>query len=60
MAKHKTIELVILTDLSNEEILEILNNGTDNLKDLGIILEEIRVVGKANSIIKGISYENKK
>jgi len=58
MAKHKTIELVILTDLSNEEILEILNNGTDNLKDLGMILEEIRVVGKASSIVKGVDYTN--
>ena len=58
--KHKTIQLIILTDLSNEEVLQIINNGTDNLKELGILLEEIRVVGKANSIIKGISYENLK
>jgi len=58
--KHKTIQLIILTDLPNEEVLQIINNGTQNLKDLGIILEEIRVVGSANSIIKGISYENKK
>lgn len=53
---HKTIELIIKTDLKNEEILEIMNNGTKNLKDLGMNLEEIRIVGSANSIIKGIDY----
>ena len=58
--KHKTIQIIIRTDLTNEEILQVINNGTDNLKELGMILEEIRVVGKANSIIKGISYDNLK
>jgi len=55
---HKTIELIIETELPNEEILKILNNGTYNLKELGIELLEIRVVGSANSIIKGIDYSN--
>jgi len=55
---NKTIELVIKTELENEEVLEILNNGTHNLKELGIELLEIRVVGSANSIIKGIDYSN--
>ena len=54
----KTIELIIDSQLTNEELLEILNNGTTNLKELGIILKEIRVVGSANSIIKGIDYSN--
>ena len=54
--KHKTIELIIKTELPNEEILEIMNEGTKNLKDLGMNLEEIRIVGSANSIIKGIDY----
>ena len=58
--KHKTIQLIIKTDLTNEEILEIFNNGTENLKELGIQLLEIRVVGSANSIIKGIDYSNGK
>ena len=58
--KHKTIELIIKTDLTNEEILEILNNGTDNLKELGMQLLEIRVVGSANSRVKGIDYSNLK
>ena len=57
--KHKTIELIIFTDLPNEEILQILNNGTHNLKELGMHLEEIRVVGSANSIVRGIDYSNK-
>ena len=56
--KNKTIELIIESDLSNEEILEILNNGTKNLGWLGMKLKEIRVVGSANSIIKGIDYTN--
>jgi len=56
MQKHKTIQLIIETDKENEEILEIFNNGTQNLKDLGIILAEIRIVGSANSVIKGIDY----
>lgn len=55
---RKTIELIIKTELPNEEILEILNNGTQNLKDLKIELLELRVVGSANSIIKGIDYSN--
>ena len=58
MAKHKTIQLIILTDLTNKEVLQIINNGTDNLKELGMILEEIRVVGKASSIVKGVDYSN--
>ena len=57
--KHKTIELIIKTDLQNEEILEILDNGTKNLEKLGMKLVEIRVVGSANSIIKGIDYSNR-
>lgn len=57
--KHKTIQLIILTDLSNEEVLQIINNGTDNLKELGILLEEIRVMGHACSYIKGVDYTNK-
>lgn len=56
----KTIELIIKTDLPDQEILEILNEGTKNLKELGMQLEEIRVKGSANSIIKGIDYSNKK
>ena len=56
--KNKTIELIIKTDLTNEEILEILNNGTDNLKELGMQLLEIRVKGSANSRVKGIDYSN--
>ena len=55
--KHKTIQLIIKTDLTNEQILEILNNGTENLKELGIQLLEIRVVGSANSLVRGISYK---
>ena len=58
--KNKTISLIIHTNLENEEILQILNNGTQNLKELGMQLLEIRVVGSANSIIKGIDYSNAK
>ena len=58
--KHKSIELIIRTELTNDEILEILNNGTQNLADLGIHLLEIRVVGSANSIIKGVDYSDEK
>ena len=58
MTKYKTIELVIDTNLTNEEILKIFNNETPNLNSLSIELLEIRVVGSANSIIKGINYKN--
>ncbi len=58
--KHKTIQLIIKTDLTNEQILEILNNGTQNLKELGIQLLEIRVVGSANSLVRGIDYSNER
>lgn len=58
MAKHKTISLIIRTDLSNDELVEIFNNGTQNLKDLGIQLLEIRVVGSAVSVVKGINYKD--
>ena len=54
--KTKTISLIIRTDLSNDELVEIFNNGTQNLKDLGIQLLEIRVVGSAVSVVKGINY----
>lgn len=57
MTKFKTIELIISTELPNEEILEILNNGTSNLKELGMILQEINVKGEANSLVKGIEYK---
>ena len=57
MTKFKTIELIIKTELPNDEILEIFNNGTSNLKSLDIELREIKVVGSANSIIKGINYQ---
>jgi len=53
--KPKTIELIIKTELSNEELLKILN-VSENFKDLGIELLEIRVVGSANSLVKGIDY----
>ncbi len=56
MSKIRTIELVIDSELTNEELLTILNEGTSNLKELGIILREIRVVNSASSIIKGINY----
>ena len=54
--KPKTIELIIKSEISNEELLEIFNEGTSNLKDLGIELLEIRIVGSANSLLKGIDY----
>ena len=54
----KTIELVIDTALRNQEVLEILDDGTDNLAELGITLREIRVKCSADSIIKGIDYAN--
>jgi len=58
--KHKTIELVIKTDFENEELIKVFNNGTENLKELGIELLEIRVKDSANSLVKGIDYlENK-
>ncbi len=53
---HKTIELIIKTDVENSELLKIFNEGTNNLKELGIELLEIRVVGSANSLVKGIDY----
>ena len=53
---HKTIELIIKTDIGNPELLNIFNEGTNNLKELGIELLEIRVVGSANSLVKGINY----
>ena len=56
--KHKTIQLIIKTELTNEQILQIINNGTQNLKELGIQLLEIRVVGSANSLVKGVDYSN--
>ncbi len=56
--KIKTIELIIETELTNEEILELFNKGTENSKDFGVIVKEIRVKNSANSIIKGINYEN--
>jgi len=58
--KHKTIELIIRTELPNEEILKILNNGTHNLAELGIQLLEIRVVGSANSLVRGVDYDDEK
>ena len=56
MAKNKTISLIIKTELTNEQILQIFNNGTKNLEDLGMQLLEIRVVGSAVSLVKGICY----
>ena len=56
--KHKTVQLIIKTKLTNKEILDIFNNGTTNLKELGIKLLEIRVVGHACSYVKGIDYTN--
>ena len=56
--KPKTIELIIKSEISNEELLEIFNEGTSNLKDLGIELLEIRIVGSANSLLKGIDYSD--
>ncbi|GAH12302.1 unnamed protein product [marine sediment metagenome] len=54
----KTIEFIIETELSNEELIDIFDNA--NLEDFKIKVEEIRVKGSANSLIKGISYENDK
>ena len=54
----KTIELIIDTDLTDTEVLDILNEGTTNLKELGMILHELKVKGSAISTIKGISYNN--
>ena len=54
--KNKTIELVIETELSNEDILAIMNEGTQTLKEFAMNLKEIRVKGSADSIIKGIDY----
>ena len=52
----KTIELIIKTEITNEELVEIFNNGTQNLKEMGIEVLEIRVSGTANSLIRGIDY----
>ena len=57
--KFKTIELIIETELSNEDILTIMNEGTQTLKEFAMNLKEIRVKGSADSIIKGIDYSNK-
>ena len=56
--KTKTIQLIIKTDLNNEEIIEIMNSGTQNLNQVSMALLEIRVVGSANSLIKGLNYDN--
>ena len=56
--KTKTIQLIIKTDLNNEEIIEIMNSGTQNLNQVSMALLEIRVVGSANSLIKGLNYNN--
>ena len=50
--RTKVIELTIKTDKENQELLEIFNRGTSNLKEMGIVLLEIKVHGSANSLIK--------
>ena len=49
MSKKEVI-LTIKTELPNEAIIEILNNGTQNLKDLEMELLSIRI--GANELIK--------
>ncbi|GEM_PF-2758597 len=53
---YQTIQLVIETELPNEQLLEIFNEGTSNLKELGIVLHEIVIKDSANSLVKGIEY----
>lgn len=55
--KYKTIELIISTELPNEELIKIFNEGTGNLKELGITLHEIVIKGSANSLVRGIEYK---
>ena len=52
----KTIEFIIETELSNEKLIEIFNCA--NLDEFKIRIEEIRVKGSANSLIRGIDYSN--
>ena len=54
--KPRTIQLIISTELPNEDLIKIFNEGTTNLKDLGITLQEIVIKDSANSLVKGIDY----
>lgn len=56
--KTKTIQLIIKTDLENTEVIDIMNNGCGNLKELGMDLLSIDIVKTANSLIKGIDYNS--
>jgi len=57
MTTYKTIQLVISTELPNEDLIKIFNEGTTNLKELGITLYEIVIKGSANSLVRGIEYD---
>ena len=58
MTKFKTIELIIETERPNTKILDFFDSGTSNLKEEGILLHEINIKDSADSLIKGIEYQN--
>jgi len=57
---YQTIQLVIETELPNEQLLEIFNEGTSNLKELGIVLHEIVIKDSANSLVKELNMVKEK
>ena len=56
--KTRTIELIIQTNLTDSELVEVFDTGTNNLKELGITLLEINIKNSASSLVKGIEYNN--
>ena len=56
--KAKTVELIIETPLSNEDLISVFNRGAENLKEFGIDVREINIVGSANSYMRGVSYNS--
>ncbi len=54
--KAKTVELIIESPLSNEDLISVFNQGAESLKELGIELLEINIKNSANSLVRGINY----
>ena len=54
--KAKTVELIIETPLSDEDLISVFNQGAENLKEFGIDVREINIVGSAVSYMRGITY----
>ena len=56
MSKTKIINLIVKTDLSNQEVMDLFNSNSDNMKESGLEILAIDLLNTAHTIIKGITY----